>query len=177
MVRKKQKHDEWFLDAARSSGVTLDGISLKSLANSLSEVLATVKDNAKTLADLTTSRKGLEDRISKLVTVTQNSVREVAILKPQMDRVRNRNQWRYDGLAPYMRSDLDVKISLPKSKSDLEKADWTSLDKRHYYAEEIDLWYGRMVSPLEETCVKVANAKKKKNVPRKPWMTKDLVNS
>ena len=31
----------------------------------------------------------MEDRISKLETVTQDSVREVAILKPQVDRVQS----------------------------------------------------------------------------------------
>jgi hypothetical protein len=64
MARKKQKHDEQFLDTSRSSGVSLDGITLKSLADNLSEVLEIVKDNAKAHTDLTTSMKGMEDRNS-----------------------------------------------------------------------------------------------------------------
>ena len=45
----------------------MEGISLKSLADSLSLVLQTVKENSTTLNELNVNFKGLDQRISTLV--------------------------------------------------------------------------------------------------------------
>ena len=72
--RKKDKSDEFFLTSS-----PMEGISLKSLADSLSLVLQTVKE---TLNELNVNFKGLEERISKIEESVLESELEVEGIKP-----------------------------------------------------------------------------------------------
>ena len=77
--RKKEKYDEFFL-----TSYPMEGISLKSLADSLSLVLQTVKENSTTLNELNVNFKGLDQRISKIEESVLESKLEVEGIKPKV---------------------------------------------------------------------------------------------
>ena len=77
--RKKEKSDEFFLASS-----PIEGISLKSLADSLSLVLQTVKENSTTLNELNVNFKGLDQRISKIEESVLESKLEVEGIKPKV---------------------------------------------------------------------------------------------
>ena len=62
----------------------MEGISLKSLADSLSLVLQTVKENSTTLNELNINFKGLDQRISKIEESVLESKLEVEGIKPKV---------------------------------------------------------------------------------------------
>ena len=77
--RKKEKSDEFFLTSS-----PMEGISLKSLADSLNLVLQTVKENSTTLNELNVNLKGLDQRISKIEESVLESKLEVEGIKPKV---------------------------------------------------------------------------------------------
>ena len=77
--RKKDKSDKSFLTSS-----PMEVISLKSLADSLSLVLQTVKENSTTLNELNVNFKGLKQRISKIEESVLESKLEVEGIKPKV---------------------------------------------------------------------------------------------
>ena len=77
--RNKEKSDEFFLTSS-----PMEGISLKLLADSLSIVLPTVKENSTTLDELNVTFKGLYQRISKIEESVLESKLEVEGIKPKV---------------------------------------------------------------------------------------------
>ena len=76
--RKKEKSDEFFLTFC-----SVEGISLKSLADSLRLVLQTVEENSTTLKELNVNFKGLDQRISKIEESVLESKLELEGIKPK----------------------------------------------------------------------------------------------
>ena len=74
-----RKEEEFFLASS-----PIEGISLKSLADSLSLVLQTVKENSTTLNELNVNFKGLDQRISKIEESVLESKLEVEGIKPKV---------------------------------------------------------------------------------------------
>ena len=77
--RKKEKSDDFFLASS-----PIEGVSLKSLADSFSLVLETVKENSTTLNELNVNFKGLDQSISKIEESVLESKLEVEGIKPKV---------------------------------------------------------------------------------------------
>jgi chromosome segregation ATPase len=91
MTKKRKKQQE--LDSSNisnvSSGTSVEELSIKSLADNIAIILATVKDNSTALQGLTDSMKTVENRLLEVEKSVTDSNKEISELKPRISAIED----------------------------------------------------------------------------------------
>ena len=87
MGKRKKKMEESLNLSASTATSQGDEVSIKSLAESISLILETVKGNTATLESLKSNIKAIEDNVKKLEEIVSESSKEVAKLIPRVQNV------------------------------------------------------------------------------------------